>query len=63
MRDKRFKEVYKEGTLKGFKIIEDTETGVNYLFSFDGYAGGMTVLLDKDGKPVINKKESDSDFL
>ncbi len=34
-------------------ILVDRETGVNYLFSSSGYAGGMTVLLDKDGKPVV----------
>ena len=32
----------------------DRETGVNYLFSFNGDAGGLTVLLGKDGKPVIS---------
>jgi hypothetical protein len=26
---------------------------VNYLFRQSGYAGGMTVLLDREGKPVI----------
>jgi hypothetical protein len=26
---------------------------VNYIFTQSGYAGGMTPLLDKDGKPVI----------
>ena len=37
----------------GCKIIVDRETGVNYLFSWNGYAGGMTVLIDKDGKPIV----------
>ena len=32
----------------------DTKTGVNYLFVTSGYAGGLTVLLDRDGKPVIS---------
>ena len=32
----------------------DKETGVNYVFHQSGYAGGMTALLDKDGKPVIS---------
>ena len=36
------------------EIWVDRETGVNYLFSFNGYAGGLTVLLGKDGKPVIS---------
>jgi hypothetical protein len=53
--DKRFNVIYKEGAMSGFKIIVDRETGVNYLFSWDGYAGGITPLLDKDGKPVITK--------
>lgn len=55
MSNNRFKEVYKEGKLNGYKILEDTETGVQYLYTWSGYAGGLTALLDKDGKPVINK--------
>ena len=43
-----------EGKLRGTKIITDTETGVQYLFAYDGYAGGLTVLLDKDGKPLMD---------
>lgn len=53
MSDKRFITVHKEGRLSGFKVIVDSKTGVNYLFTWDGYAGGMTVLLDKDGEPVV----------
>ena len=41
------------GLLKKASIIIDKETGVNYLFVQEGYAGGLTPLLDKDGKPVI----------
>ena len=33
------------------------ETGVNYLFIANGYAGGVTPLLDADGKPVITKQD------
>jgi hypothetical protein len=53
MADKRFIVEHKEGVMTSTKIIVDTETGVNYLFVGEGYAGGLTVLLDKDGKPVI----------
>ncbi len=53
MSDKRFLVDHKEGTFSGTKIIVDRETGVNYIFIWDGYAGGVTVLLDKDGKPII----------
>ncbi|WP_273092560.1 DUF6440 family protein [Clostridium thermopalmarium] len=54
MSKKRFEVIHKEGSLSGCKIIVDTETGVNYLFAWDGYAGGLTHLLDKEGKPIIS---------
>ena len=44
-----------KGALKGTRIITDTKTGVQYLFVWDGYAGGLTLLVDKDGKPLIDK--------
>ena len=31
----------------------DRETGVNYLWHSTGHAGGMTPLLDREGKPII----------
>ena len=53
-RNKRFIwEKAQNGLMKGVSVIIDTETGVNYLFVQDGYAGGLTPLLGKDGKPVI----------
>lgn len=36
-----------------FEIWVDQETGVNYLYHASGYAGGLTVMLGRDGKPVI----------
>ena len=54
----RFEKVYSQGTLDVTQIWVDTETGVNYVFRKDGYAGGMTPLLDKDGKPVISPIEN-----
>jgi len=36
-------------------VIVDKETGVNYLFVHCGYGGGLTPLLDADGKPIITK--------
>ena len=53
-RNKRFFwETAQSGLLKKTTILIDKETGVNYLFVQEGYAGGLTPLLDKDGKPVI----------
>lgn len=54
--EERFKRVYRQGTLNGIEIWVDKETGVNYIFSFSGYAGGLTTLLDENGKPVVTKE-------
>ena len=35
------------------QILVDTETGVNYLVWKSGYAGGITPLLDAEGKVVV----------
>lgn len=53
-RDQRFEKVYSQGTMTTMEIWVDKETGVNYVFHASGYAGGMTPLLDRDGKPVIS---------
>ena len=37
------------------QVYVDRETGVNYLFIHDGYAGGLTVLVDAEGKPLITR--------
>lgn len=50
----RFMRIYKQGSLTATEIWVDRETGVNYIFHRDGYSGGLTPLLDKDGKPVIS---------
>jgi hypothetical protein len=52
-RNDRFEKIYSQGVLGTIEILVDKETGVNYLYCQSGYSGGMTVLLDKDGKPVI----------
>lgn len=52
-KEKRFEKVYSQG-MGSVEIWVDTETGVNYLYRQSGYSGGMTVLVDKDGKPVIS---------
>ena len=33
----------------------EEETGVNYLYVQNGYSGGLTPMMDADGKPVITK--------
>ena len=55
-KEKRFIKTYKQG-MGEMEIWVDKETGVNYLYHASGYAGGLTVLLDKEGKPVITPVE------
>ena len=53
--EKRFIKTYTQGGFKDnlMQVWVDRQTGVNYLYSASGYSGGLTVLLDKDGKPVV----------
>ena len=54
MTEKRFIKIYDDGAFGSNEIWVDTQTGVNYLFHASGYAGGLTPLLDREGKPVIS---------
>ena len=53
----RFIKTYAQGVVTQTSIWVDSVTGVNYIYHSDGYSGGMTVLLDSDGKPVITPVE------
>lgn len=55
MVNKRFEVKESQGVLSTGRIIVDTETGVNYLFWQEGYAGGLTPLLDRDGKVIVDR--------
>ena len=56
-KENRFKVIYKDGgqlSEDGVRqILVDTHTGVNYLAWKSGYAGGITPLLDSEGKVVV----------
>lgn len=51
--DDRFEKIYSQGSINVMEIWVDKETGIQYLFHASGYAGGLTPLLDRDGKPII----------
>jgi hypothetical protein len=55
-KEKRFEKIYSQGA-GSIEIWIDKETGVNYLYRANGYGGGLTVLMDKDGKPVVTPVE------
>ena len=52
-KDERFIKVHSEA-MGGRMILVDKVTGVNYLFVSVGYGGGLTPLLDREGKPIIS---------
>lgn len=54
----RFIKTYEQGMVNVTEIWVDRETGVNYVFHASGNAAGLTVLMDKDGKPVVTPVES-----
>ncbi|GAA0722601.1 DUF6440 family protein [Clostridium malenominatum] len=54
----RFEVIYEQGVLNRCKILVDKKTGVNYLFSNEGNGGGLTVLVDREGKPIVSNVET-----
>ena len=61
--DERFVRIFDEGsswsTRREFWV--DKRTGVNYLWCSSGYAGGMTPLLQPDGRPVVTSVRPDEE--
>ena len=55
-KEKRFEKIYGQGA-GSTEIWVDKETGVNYLYHASGYSGGLTVLVDAEGKPIVTKVE------
>lgn len=54
-KERRFEVIFEEGKLNDkSRIIRDKKTGVQYLYAFYGQGAGLTVLVDKDGKPLID---------
>ena len=43
------------------RVLVDRKTGVNYLWTTGGYAGGLTVLVDAEGKPIVTPVPREED--
>ena len=52
-KEERFIKIHEQGMMTRSEIWVDKETGVNYFYHADGYSGGLTPLLDKDGKVIV----------
>ncbi|MBR5524196.1 MAG: xylan 1,4-beta-xylosidase [Clostridia bacterium] len=37
----------------GATVLVDKQTGVNYLYANSGYGGGLTVMVDALGNPIV----------
>ena len=59
MKQERFERIYQQGHLTVTEIWVDRETGVSYLSHEDGYSGGLTPLLDAQGRPIITPREEE----
>ena len=59
-KEKRFEKIYGQD-MGSTEIWVDKETGVNYLWTASGYAGGLTVMLDRDGKPIVTPVPNEYD--
>lgn len=52
--ENRFETVYEQKSMaEATRILRDRETGVCYLQTWTGASGGLTVLVNSDGSPVV----------
>ncbi|MGG7162349.1 DUF6440 family protein [Clostridium ihumii] len=56
---KRFSVTEIEGMIESFRVIVDNKTGVNYLYVSNGTSGGLSVLFDSNGKPIVTNTKID----
>ncbi len=56
-KEERFRVIYSQGRLVQIQILQDTETGVNYLVRNGDGGTAINVLLNRDGKPAITEIE------
>lgn len=59
--EERFVAVFEQtiDSYTGCKILVDKETKIMYLFVTGGSRGGLTVMVDAEGKPLIYNEEFD----
>ena len=59
--EQRFIKVMGESAfISSNEVLVDTQTGVQYLYHAAGNSGGLTLLVDADGKPLLYRKTPDA---
>ncbi len=51
--EERFEKIYSQGFASVIEVWLDKATGVQYIYRQNGSSGGLTPLLDRDGKPLL----------
>ena len=60
-KEQRFIKVMTDGgLLNNNEVWVDTQTGVQYLYHAVGNSGGLTLLVDAEGKPLLYHKTPDA---
>ena len=57
-KEQRFIKV--SGFISSSEVLVDTQTGVQYLYHAVGNSGGLTLLVDAEGKPLLYRKTPDA---
>ncbi len=53
---KRFEIIHEQKSLaESIRVLRDTETGVCYLQTWSGTSGGLTIMVNADGSPVVQQ--------
>ena len=56
-KEQRFIKVMEESAfISSNEVLVDTQTGVQYLYHAVGNSGGLTLLVDAEGKPLLYPK-------
>ena len=54
----RFEVVYRESDVGNItRVLKDKHTGVLYIYHSITKGGGLTVLVDENGKPLVDKSK------
>lgn len=56
-KEQRFIKVMEDsGFVSSNEVLVDTQTGVQYFYHAVGNSGGLTLLVDAEGKPLLYRK-------
>ena len=58
--DSFVKVLAENGFVPSSEIWVDTQTGGEYLYHASGNSGGLTVLVDAEGKPLLHRRSPDA---